>query len=62
MKTTSVRVLLTLYFGLTAVPSAWAQGTAFTYQGRLSDGTNAAKGIYDLPYAIRQQARTCLAP
>jgi len=29
-----------------------AQTTAFTYQGRLSDGTNPASGIYDLVFLI----------
>lgn len=29
-----------------------AQGTAFTYQGRLVSGVNAANGIYDLRFAI----------
>ena len=29
-----------------------AQGTAFTYQGRLNDGATAASGIYDLRFAI----------
>ena len=29
-----------------------AQGTAFTYQGRLSDGGNPAGGIYDLRFTI----------
>lgn len=29
-----------------------AQGTAFTYQGRLSDGANAANGNYDLRFTI----------
>lgn len=32
--------------------TAHAQGTAFTYQGRLNDGTNAATGNYDLSFAI----------
>jgi hypothetical protein len=32
--------------------SAIAQGTAFSYQGRLSDGTAAATGIYDLRFAV----------
>jgi spore coat protein U-like protein len=27
-----------------------AQGTAFTYQGRLNDGANPASGIYDLRF------------
>src|SRR5215510_9052663 len=29
-----------------------AQGTAFTYQGRLNDGAGPASGIYDLRFAI----------
>ncbi len=32
--------------------TSYAQGTAFTYQGRLTDGTNAATGIYDLRFSI----------
>jgi hypothetical protein len=27
-------------------------GTAFTYQGKLSSGTNAANGLYDLSFAV----------
>ena len=42
------------------VPGAWclvlasgfAQGTAFTYQGRLNDGANPATGSYDLSFAM----------
>jgi hypothetical protein len=48
-----------LLFGLSLLstfnlqPStALAQGTAFTYQGRLSDGANPANGIYDLRFAV----------
>src|SRR6266511_3251858 len=29
-----------------------AQGTAFTYQGRLNDGANVATGIFDLRFTI----------
>src|SRR5436190_9473487 len=29
-----------------------AQGTAFNYQGHLSDGTSAVSGLYDLRFAI----------
>src|SRR5258708_6758842 len=29
-----------------------AQGTAFTYQGKLNDGNNPATGIYDLRFTI----------
>ena len=57
MKTTS-RLLIT---GLTLLALAtlnlqlstvFAQGTAFTYQGRLNSGTNPATGIYDLRFAV----------
>jgi len=33
-------------------PTASAQGTAFTYQGRLNDGVNPANGNYDLQFTI----------
>jgi lysophospholipase L1-like esterase len=35
---------------------AVAQGTAFTYQGRLNDGSNPANGNYDLRFAIYNAA------
>jgi hypothetical protein len=35
-----------------AVNPVAAQGTAFTYQGRLNDGANPANGIYDLTFAL----------
>jgi hypothetical protein len=34
------------------IPMAHAQGTAFTYQGRLTDGADPANGIYDLRFVI----------
>jgi len=50
------RHLLVSILGLLALaPNAsrvLAQGTAFTYQGRLTDGTNAASGNYDLRFSI----------
>jgi N-acetylneuraminic acid mutarotase len=42
---------LSVMLASTAI-SLYAQGTAFTYQGRLTDGTNAANGIYDLRFTI----------
>src|SRR5665213_1019170 len=36
--------------------SALAQGTAFTYQGRLNDGGNPANGSYDLRFTIQDAA------
>ena len=39
-------------FAFSALPSAFAQGTIFTYQGRLSENGIAANGIYDLRFAI----------
>src|SRR5215510_6922969 len=32
--------------------TAFSQGTTFTYQGRLTAGTNVANGIYDLRFAL----------
>jgi len=32
--------------------TSFAQGTAFTYQGRLNDGANPANGVYDLSFAL----------
>src|SRR5260370_4860226 len=44
---------LALFSALNAqLSTARAQGTAFTYQGRLNDGTNAANGLYDLRFAL----------
>ena len=43
-----------LLFG--SAGGALAQGTAFAYQGKLSVGTNAANGIYDLRVAIYDAA------
>ncbi len=31
---------------------AWAQGTAFSYQGQLTDGAAAANGTYDLTFSL----------
>ena len=36
----------------TAVNPAFAQGTAFTYQGRLNDNGSSASGVYDLRFTI----------
>ena len=37
---------------LTPVTSLFAQGTAFTYQGRLNDNGQPANGSYDLTFAL----------
>ncbi len=47
-----VRLLLLLAAISIPFPVAHAQGTAFTYQGRLNDGAGLASGIYDLRFAI----------
>ena len=36
----------------TLLNSSFAQGTAFTYQGRLNDGANPANGTYDLRFTL----------
>jgi hypothetical protein len=47
----TARALLALFiFGVQL--SSLAQGTAFTYQGRLGDGGSAANGSYDLRFTI----------
>jgi len=46
-------VLLTmLAAGLAVTHRAAAQGTAFTYQGRLDDGGNPANGTYNLTFSL----------
>ena len=45
----TLALLSTLNFQLS---TARAQGTAFTYQGRLNSGTNPATGIYDLRFTV----------
>ncbi len=48
---------ITLFYALLSTlnfqpPNALAQGTAFTYQGRLNDGASPANGSYDLSFAL----------
>ena len=51
MKTTVLWIIATL--GLIAsLPRADAQGSTFTYQGRLNDGGTPANGLYDLRFTI----------
>jgi len=45
----AVWVTLALF---TQIHQAFAQGTAFTYQGRLNDGGSPATGIYDLRFTV----------
>lgn len=49
---TLLRFGLILCFLFTAVSLTFAQGTAFTYQGRLSAGGGPANGSYDLTFAL----------
>ena len=51
-------VLLSTFttFYVAQLSTVHAQGTAFTYQGRLNDGTNFAHGRYDLRFAIYDAA------
>ncbi len=43
---------LVLGFLCLVLPSVFAQGTAFTYQGQLNDGGGLANGSYDLRFTI----------
>jgi len=61
-KETQMRILIRSSFTLAVLVSltnphpAEAQTTAFTYQGRLSDGGAPAEGTYDLRFAIYDSA------
>ena len=53
IKTPSVWTMLSL---LSNAAFAGPMGTAFTYQGRLQDGSSTANGIYDLRFALYDAA------
>ncbi len=48
----SIRILFITLALVASLIEAAAQGTAFTYQGRLTSGTNVANGVYDLRFTI----------
>src|SRR5579862_3973613 len=48
MKIRIALLTLIMVCGFACPVSVFAQGTAFTYQGRLNDGTNPANGLYDI--------------
>src|SRR5207302_1257077 len=56
--TMKTKLALTLHAGMLVLftlglqPAIWAQGTAFTYQGRLTDNASPANGSYDLTFAL----------
>src|ERR1043165_5272793 len=41
-----------VFIALCTAQTVSAQGTAFTYQGKLSDGGNAANGSYDMQFKL----------
>ena len=52
MKSNSFVWLAGILILLATVNALQAQGTAFTYQGRLNDGGSPATGNYDLTFAL----------
>jgi hypothetical protein len=58
---TQLVALLALLSALDPAPSALAQGTAFTYQGRLNDANGPANGSYDLIFTLFDTNTTGLA-
>ena len=48
--------LISLLLTINLQPATFAQGTAFTYQGRLNDGSSAANGNYDMRFYLRNAA------
>jgi hypothetical protein len=51
-RATLLALLITLHSPL----QTWAQGTAFTYQGRLNSGGSPANGSYDLRFRLAADA------
>src|SRR5258708_21981727 len=45
-------VLLAISFLIVRPATSFSQGTAFTYQGRLTDGPTPASGSYDFTFQI----------
>jgi hypothetical protein len=52
LNSTRIRILFILGSILVSAGIAQAQGSVFTYQGKLSDGGTAANGTYDLQFAL----------
>ena len=50
MKTKIIRLVAAAIVLLASNHQAAAQGTAFTYQGRLNDGAGPATGLYDFRF------------
>ena len=47
------KIVLFLFALCAGASIGFAQGTAFTYQGRLSDSGAPANGVYDLQFTLR---------
>ena len=52
MKTKPIPLLISIALLLTGASPALAQGTVFTYQGRLNDSNSPANGSYDLHFSL----------
>ena len=52
MKHYSILGIFSLILFMCITQNTHAQGTGFTYQGRLNDGANVANGSYDLQFAL----------
>jgi hypothetical protein len=56
VKTKFLSTLCFIFLPSSFILSAFAQGTAFTYQGRLNDGSIPAAGAYDLRFRLASDA------
>ena len=56
MKHSKLTLLASLLATLNGVPSVLGQGTAFTYQGQLTDNGARAQGTYDLRFRLYDAA------
>ena len=50
------RILLSVFCITILSGAVWAQGNAFSFQGRLNDGTTPANGSYDLQFRLYNAA------
>lgn len=60
MKSKSLVTFCFIIFQSASILSAFAQGTAFTYQGRLADGPNPANGFYDFIFLVYPDTNTAV--
>src|SRR5688572_28209191 len=52
MKTNILQITVAVMWSLFVVQDSQAQGSTFTYQGRLNDGASPANGLYEMQFTL----------